>query len=128
MGCTNSIRRSNKLAQAIAVALGLAVITPANAETAQFDVPEQDAITAIPEFARQANLQIIAPAEKLKGIKTHTVHGTLDTRAALKQLLDGTGITIASDDGHIVSLKLGKPPVDPPASTSSGADGPIAGH
>ena len=128
MTCTNSVRRGNKIAQAIAIALGLSAAMAANAETAQFDVPEQDAITAIPEFARQANLQIIAPAEKLKGIKTHTVHGTLDTRAALKQLLDGTGITIASDDGHIVSLKLGKPPVDPPASTSSGADGPIAGH
>jgi iron complex outermembrane recepter protein len=124
MGCTNSVRRGSRVAQAIAVALGLATTTRIIAQTAQFDVPAQDAITAIPEFARQANLQIIAPADKLRGIKTHTVHGTLDARAALKQLLEGTGIRIASDDGHIVSLRLSKDPADPPPPAASSDPGP----
>lgn len=122
MGCTDSIRRGNKLAQAVAVALGLAGMTPALAQTAQFDVPEQDAVTAIPEFARQANLQIIAPADKLRGIKTHAVHGTIDARVALGELLEGTGITVASDDGHIVSLRLGNPPASPLPPSTSGND------
>jgi len=126
MGCTNSIRRRHKLAEAIAVVLGLSAMTPALAQTAQFDVPEQDAVTAIPEFARQANLQIIAPADKLRGIKTHTVHGVIDARVALRQLLEGTGIAIASDDGHIVSLRLTRTPagVTPPStSLSEGGEG-----
>jgi iron complex outermembrane receptor protein len=126
MGCTNSIRRGNKLAEAIALVLGLTAMTPGLAQTAQFDVPEQDAVTAIPEFARQANLQIIAPADKLRGIKTHTVHGTIDARVALKQLLEGTGIAVASDDGHIVSLRLGKTPAGT-APPSTSADGDQAG-
>jgi outer membrane receptor protein involved in Fe transport len=104
MGCTNSMR-SNTLAQAIAVALGLATITPGVAQTASFDVPEQDAISAISEFAHQANLQIVAPADQVRGIKTHSVHGSIDVRVALKRLLEGTGIIIASDDGHIISLR-----------------------
>ena len=105
MGCTNS-RRSGTLAHAIAAALGLATIPPALGQTASFDVPEEEAIKSIPEFAHQANLQIIAPADGLKGIKTHAVHGSIDARAALKLLLQGTGIVIASDDGHIISLRL----------------------
>src|SRR5271168_1681014 len=129
MGCKNLIRHSNALAQAIAAVLGMTAMTPALAQAAQFDVPEQDAVTAIPEFARQAHLQIIAPADELKGIKTHMVHGSIDARAALRQLLDGTGITIASDDGHIISLRLGPSTASPPpAATSSDNDGPAAGQ
>jgi outer membrane receptor protein involved in Fe transport len=128
MGCKNLIRQPHTLAQAIAAILGMTAMTPALAQAAQFDVPEQDAVTAIPEFARQAHLQIIAPADKLKGIKTHTVHGSIDARAALRQLLDGTGITIASDDGHIISLRLGQSASTPPPATSSDNDGPAAGQ
>jgi iron complex outermembrane recepter protein len=123
------ILHRNVLAQAIAAVLGMTAMTPVLAQAAQFDVPEQDAVTAIPEFARQAHLQIVAPADKLKGIKTHMVHGSIDARAALRQLLDGTGITIASDDGHIISLRLGPSTASPPpAATSSGNDGPGAGQ
>jgi iron complex outermembrane recepter protein len=128
MGCTNSIRRRHKLAEAIAVVLGLTAMTPVLAQTAQFDVPEQDAVTAIPEFARQANLQIIAPADKLRGIKTHTVHGAIDARVALRQLLEGTGITIASDDGHIVSLRLTRTPAGTAPPSTSSSDGGEGGQ
>ena len=125
MGCTNSMRRGSKLAQAIGAALGLAAMMPALAQVAEFDVPEQDAVTAIPEFARQANLQIVAPAAKLKGIKTHTVHGAIDARAALRRLLQGTGIAVASDDGHIISLRLSDAPgVSKALAASSDAAGP----
>src|SRR6185437_5898777 len=122
MGCTTS-RHGGLLAHAVAAALGLASIAPALAQTASFDVPEQEAVKAIPAFARQANLQIIAPADSLKGIKTHAVHGSIDARAALKLLLQGTGIVIASDDGHIISLRLlydSDPPPPPQAQTTGG--------
>jgi outer membrane receptor protein involved in Fe transport len=125
MGCKNSMRRGSVLSQAIAVVLGLSAATSVPAQSAQFDVPAQDAVTAIPEFARQANLQIIAPADKLRGIKTHTVHGTIDARSALRQLLEGTGITVASDDGHIISLRLSQPP---PSPTPPDSEGPSAGQ
>jgi iron complex outermembrane recepter protein len=95
-----------RLAQAITLALGLTAVTTAMSQTIAFDVPGQEAATAIPEFARQAGLQIIAPADKLKGVKTHSLHGAIDTRAALKLLLEGTGLTVASDDGHTISLRF----------------------
>jgi iron complex outermembrane receptor protein len=103
---TPTRRYRHTLSQAIALALGVAGLGTALAQTASFNVPEQDAATAIPEFARQANLQIIAPADKLNGIKTHTIVGAMDARTALKRLLEGTGLTIASDDGRTISLRL----------------------
>src|SRR5882757_2295607 len=95
-----------RLTQAITLALGLTAMTTAMSQTIAFDVPGQEAATAIPEFARQAGLQIIAPADKLKGVKTHSLHGAIDSRAALKLLLEGTGLTVASDDGHTISLRF----------------------
>src|ERR1700679_4230931 len=100
-----STLRSTTLSQAIAMVLGVASLGTALAQTISFDVPDEDAATSIPEFARQANLQIIAPADKLVGIKTHMLHGAMDVHAALKQLLEGTGLVIASDDGHTISLR-----------------------
>jgi len=98
--------RRNTLSQAIALVLGAAAMGTALSQTVTFDLPEQDAAIGISEFARQAKLQIIAPADKLQGIKTHKLYGAMDARAALKQLLDGTGLAIASDDGRTISLRL----------------------
>jgi len=80
---------------------------PAYCQTVQFDLPAQDAATGIPEFARQAGLQIIAPADELRGIRTHQVTGSMDTHMALRLLLNGTGLVIVSDDGRTISLRLG---------------------
>jgi outer-membrane receptor for ferric coprogen and ferric-rhodotorulic acid len=107
---------TGELSRAIAMALGLSAMATAYAQVMTFNVPEQDATTAIPEFARQANLEIVAPADSLKGIRTRTIRGAIDVRAALKQLLDGTGLKIASDDGHTISLRL---PAAQGASTST---------
>jgi iron complex outermembrane recepter protein len=90
------------------------------AQTVSFDLPAQDAATAIPEFARQAGLQIIAPVDNLKGIKTHRVIGTMDAHEALRRLLEGTGLVVASDDGHTISLRIpGTSGSDPRASDTS---------
>ena len=70
----------------------------ASAQEMAFDVPATEAIRAIPEFARQAGLQIVAPADELKGVITPAIRGNLEARAALKRLLIGTGLEIASDD------------------------------
>jgi iron complex outermembrane recepter protein len=90
------------------VALLLAAVCMTHTVWAQeksFDVPASDAVHAIPEFARQAGLQIVAPADGLKGITTPAIKGTLDARAALKRLLVGTGLEVASDDGTVITLR-----------------------
>ncbi len=84
---------------------GLSAVLAAQTREIDFDIPATDAISAIPEFARQAGLQIVAPADRLKGVKTLALKGTYDIRKALKQLLIGTGLEISSDDGTTITLQ-----------------------
>ncbi len=97
---------SNKtwLAGSAAIILVLAA-TPVLAQSRDFDIPAQAATTAVPEFARQAGVQIVAPGKQLHGITTRAVKGQMDARDALRLMLDGTGITILSDDGRTITLR-----------------------
>lgn len=83
----------------------LTLATGAYAQQRSFNVPSQEAVRAIPEFARQAGIQIIAPSAQLRGVRTPTVQGDLDTRAALAILLRGTGLEIATDNGSVIVLR-----------------------
>jgi iron complex outermembrane receptor protein len=81
--------------------------TPAMAQQRTFYVPAQSAANAIPEFARQAGVQIIAAGSKLRGKRTSTVKGQMDVRAALQILIDGTGLRVATDNGATIVLAEG---------------------
>ena len=71
-----------------------------------FDLPAQPAVTSIPMFARQAGIQILAPTDDLAGIQTRALKGSLDRHVALRQLLKGTPLVVASDDGATVVLRI----------------------
>lgn len=86
--------------------MGLMVAAGAWAQAKSFNVPAEDAVKAIPEFASQAGIQIIAPSSHLKGIQTHAVQGNMDVHDALNQLLAGTSLEVASDNGSIISLRV----------------------
>jgi iron complex outermembrane recepter protein len=106
----------------IVAASGILILTLTRsviAQTATFNLPAEDAVVSIPEFARQAGLQIIAPAAQLKGIRTQRLQGSMDVHAALKVLLQGTGLTVASDDGKTIGLKSQGPTYSKPGPTSS---------
>ncbi len=90
---------------AAAVAAALAAAPQAMAQQRTFEVPAQPAVTAIPELARQAQVQIIAPAGSLEGISTPAISGEMDSRDALRRLLEGTGLTIKSDEGNVILLQ-----------------------
>lgn len=86
----------------------LAALTVAGAAIAQqrtFDIPAQEAVRAIPEFARQAGIQIIAPSSQLRGVRTPALRGDLDARQALRVLLRGTGLEVATDNGTVITLR-----------------------
>ena len=74
------------------------------AQERSFNLPADDAGHAIQEFARQAGIEIMAPADKLKNLRLPAIQGTYDVHEALKILLTGTGLTIASDDGKFITL------------------------
>lgn len=93
----------SRLAAALLLAFGLNM--PAAAQERTFDVPAQSAVHSIPELARQAQIQIVAPAGGLEGVQTPAVVGQMAPREALRLLLQGTGLEVASDDGRVVLLQ-----------------------
>lgn len=86
--------------------LALALSPGAWAQSRAFNVPSADAVKTIPQFASQAGIQIVAPAGHLKGIRTQPVKGTMDVHDGLEQLLQGTGLEIASENGSVISLRI----------------------
>lgn len=86
-----------------AAAIALFLATTAAAQQRQFDLPAQEAVMAIPELARQAGIQISAPAAALKGIQTKELRGIRDARVALQTLIAGTGLEEYPVEAVIVS-------------------------
>jgi outer membrane receptor protein involved in Fe transport len=80
--------------------------TAALGQSVNFDVPSDAAVNSIPEFARQAGIQIVAPSDQLGGVRTHSVKGNKDLHAALEELLAGTSLEIASENGQTVMLRV----------------------
>lgn len=80
--------------------------TPAAAQTVRFNIPAQTISAAVSAFARQSGLQVIAPADFPASVKSRPLKGALDARVALKRLIDGTGLEIASDKGNVIILRM----------------------
>jgi len=91
----------------VAVA-ALVIPHPAFAQERSFNIPAQEARKAIPEFARQAGIQISAPSTD--GVKTNAVNGTMDVGTALRQLIRGTGLEIASSSAGMIVLRRAETP------------------
>ena len=81
------------------VAAVVMVAQPAAAQTKTFNIPAQDAATAIPAFVKQSGLQVLATASDLQGVRTNAVTGSLSNDAALQQLIADTGLTVKTNDG-----------------------------
>lgn len=81
---------------------------PAFAQVKHFDIPSQDAGKSIPEFARQAGVQVIAPGEQLRGVITPRIRGAYDVTSALNLMLKGTGLIVGRSPGGIVTISLPK--------------------
>ncbi|HSS13863.1 MAG TPA: TonB-dependent receptor plug domain-containing protein, partial [Rhizomicrobium sp.] len=94
---------------ACGVAIAVLPSAPAAAQPRRIDIPSEEAAKSIPEFARQENIQIIAPVSQLHGIKTPAVSGGMPLEEALASLLVGTGLEVASNDGATVVLRRAQP-------------------
>ena len=100
-------RRKSTLFKAISFALvsgtSLSVFA-ASAQEVDFNIPAEPATESLPEYARQADVQIVAPADGLSGVRTAELKGRQDARAALQRLLAGTGLKVVRDDGRVITL------------------------
>jgi len=102
----------------IGFGVSLSTLVLAHAACAQqrdFNLPAGPATKTIPEFARQAGVQIVAPAGQLSGVTTGPIQGARDVRAALQALLVGTGLSVASDGGSVIALRRAATSPSPPA-------------
>lgn len=82
--------------------------SPISAQSRQFDVPIGKAGKSVPEFARQAGIQILAPGDELDGIVTPAIKGTYDVFAALNLMLKGTDLTVSRAADGVVMISLPK--------------------
>lgn len=108
----------SKAAALIIVSVLAAAPQPAWAQRVSFHVPRQAAVTGIPEFARQARIQIVSPAG-IEGLKTQAVTGRYTIDEGLRRLLRGTDLYVVARNRNIVSLGIRpriarKPPAAPP--------------
>ncbi|WP_181160168.1 TonB-dependent receptor domain-containing protein [Sandaracinobacter neustonicus] len=87
-----------------AALIGLSAPAAAWAQARAFDVPAQPANRSIPEFARQAGIEIVAPGRALRGVTTTAIKGQYDTRTALDRLLEGTGLAVVADENGKITL------------------------
>jgi len=102
--------------------LALMLHTNAHAQQRAFDLRSAEASSTIPEFARQAGIQILAPADGLKGVFLPSLKGNYDVRDALKLLLIDTDLEVMSDDGTVVRLHLVAKKTEAPAIIRIAAD------
>lgn len=67
-----------------------------------FDLPAQDLGDALRAVASRAGLELYASAEQVNGVSAPRLHGSLTARAAIEQLLKGSGLTARFSDGAVV--------------------------
>jgi len=105
----------------IVVLFTFASIQPAQAQTKDFNVPAQSATTGIPEFARQARIQILVSEPLVRGKRIAAVTGSHSVEEALAILLRGTGLVATSKDGATYTVAA-----SPPSSTSRSSTAPAS--
>ena len=95
---------SKAMLQGSVACFALICSSAAWAQAKPIDIPSEDAGKSIPELARQAGIQIIAPGQALHGVTTPAVKGDYEVRGALAGMLQGTDLRIAADDGQTIVL------------------------
>ncbi len=81
------------LPRAIAFALALPVAGYVQAQEVELNVPAQPLGSALQEFGRQTNLQVLYSPTDVEGKRSHAIKGKLQPGQAMTTLLTGTGIS-----------------------------------
>ncbi|MEG1768242.1 MAG: TonB-dependent siderophore receptor, partial [Comamonas sp.] len=84
-----------------------AVAAPAATATRTFDIAAQPLDAALSELARQAGLQLLAPAELVQGRNAMALRGTLTPAAAVQRLLQGSGLAAHVNGSTLVVERAG---------------------
>ena len=93
----------------------------------RFELSSGEAAVRLKQFGQQAGREILFPAGAVTGVTTNRVSGELTPRAALGQLLAGTGLTSAEDvqTGAIIIFRpAAAQPASPVEATETGSAQP----
>ncbi len=107
-----------RIALCLAAAMLALAAAPARAGDSPvvFSVPSGPARTAIPAFARQSGLQILANTADLDNVTTHAVSGALPPEAALQKLLEGSPLAAqVKPNGTVLIVRTAATVLAPPA-------------
>ncbi|MGE6696658.1 TonB-dependent receptor domain-containing protein [Hyphomonas sp. NPDC076900] len=111
-------KRGLRYTTVLGMGIYLSTLLVAHAEVREFNLPEGDATKTIPSFARQSGVQIVVPADRLRGKKTREIKGKMDTKIALEKLLEGTDLKVVlTEDGKTFSLRQDLSEFRSPAQT-----------
>lgn len=61
-------------------------------------MPAGDAAAALKTFSQQAGVEVLFPTDAAQGVRTNAVSGSLTPRAALEQMVAGTGFEVVQDE------------------------------
>jgi len=104
--------RPTRFGFVLLVSLVFTGVQLSHAQTKDFNLPAQPAIKGIPDFARQAGVQILVSEKLIRGKQTAAVTGSHSIEEALAILLQGTGLTATSKDGGTYTVVVA-PPINP---------------
>ncbi len=119
-------RRVLWLATAAAAGLLAVSATAASAEAQdkRITIPAEDASASIPALARQSGLQVFAPTDAVRGVRTNPVNGTFSPMEALNRLLAGTGLHAVQTGDNAVTIRRAVAPDGQAQQTNSAQSGP----
>jgi len=80
----------------------LAFAGAANAD--RFNIPGGDLKTALDAYTAQTSVQLLYPANAVRGASTHGAKGEFTAIAALSRILDGTGFAMQRDQSGAVAI------------------------
>ena len=86
------------------------------------NVPAGDLTTALELLAKQSGVELVYRPEQLKGLRTQGVQGTLSSEEAVTKLLQGTQLTLQTDQSGV--LLIGTSESGGAAASSSGFRSP----
>jgi outer membrane receptor protein involved in Fe transport len=88
-----------------AACASLTYAADALSQTADFSIEPQEVETALHEWSRQADVQVMVGSTEVAGQRTNGVRGRLSAANALSRLLRNTGLTYELAGGNTVTVK-----------------------
>ena len=93
------------LPHSLAMALSLPLAGYVQAQEIEFDIPPQALGSALQEFGRQADIQVLYRPEEVRNKRSSAIKGKLEPNQAITELLRGTGASV-DFQGNAITISV----------------------